>query len=32
MKEIKKEVETVLYLYDSNVPVWKTNVRRAYYL
>ena len=30
--KIKKEVETALYLYDSNIPVWKTNVRRAYYL
>ena len=30
--KIKEEVETALYLYDSNIPVWKTNVRRAYYL
>lgn len=30
--KIKQEVETALYLYDSNIPIWKTNVRRAYYL
>ena len=30
--KIKKEVTTALYLYDSNILVWKTNVRRAYYL
>lgn len=30
--KIKKEVESALYLYDSNIPVWKTNVRLAYYL
>lgn len=29
--KIKKEVTTALYLYDSNIPAWKTNVRRAYY-
>lgn len=30
--KIKKEVETALYLYNSNINTWKTNVRRAYYL
>ena len=30
MLKLKKEVETALYLYDSNIPVWKANVRRAY--
>ena len=30
--KIKKEVTTALYLYDSNIPAWKNNVRRAYYL
>lgn len=30
--KIKKEVTTAIYLYDSNIPAWKTNVRRAYYL
>lgn len=30
--KIKKEVTTALYLYDSNIPTWKSNVRRAYSL
>ena len=30
--KIKEEVETALYLYDSNILSWKRNVRRAYYL
>jgi hypothetical protein len=30
--KIKEEVETALYLYDSNILIWKRNVRRAYYL
>lgn len=30
--KIKKEVTTALYLYDSNIPTWKSNVRRTYYL
>lgn len=30
--KIKKEVNMALYLYDANMGVWKTNVRRAYYL
>ena len=32
INKIKDEVETALYLYDSNMSIWKTNVRRAYYL
>lgn len=30
--KIKKEVETALYLYDSNIYAWKEHVKRAYYL
>mgnify|MGYP003200758906 CR=1 FL=1 len=30
--KIKEEVETALYLYDSDIPIWKRSVRRAYYL
>jgi hypothetical protein len=28
--KIKEEVETALYLYDSNILIWKRSVRRDY--